>query len=64
VNPHGRKQVEILLDGVGMWESSRVIFMHSKNMEFMGEMERKRMKKIIANFYKMIPHDPIQKGKA
>jgi hypothetical protein len=27
-------------------------------------MERKRMKKIIANFYKMIPHDPIQKGKA
>jgi hypothetical protein len=52
------------LDGVGMWELSRVIFMHSKNTEFIGEMERKRMKKIIAKFYKMILHDPIQKGKA
>jgi hypothetical protein len=64
VNPHGRKQVEMLLGGVGIYELSRVMRIQFKNKELIVGKERKRIKKNIGKIYKVIVHNPIQKGKA
>jgi hypothetical protein len=63
VKPHGRKQVEMLLGGVGIYELSRVMRIQFKNNELIVGKERKRIKKNIGN-YKMNAHNPIQRGKA
>jgi hypothetical protein len=55
VKPHGRKHVEILLGDDGMWELSRVIFIHSKKRPLakfcVAMMRRRRTKAEIAIFF-------------